>query len=548
MSVATAIIKIDGVDLDSTYTLTQVDIIWEINRIPFAQLTLVDGDPTLQAFRLSDSGTFNPGAEVEIIFRYEGMPETETSVFKGIIVKHCIEADQRGTFLILDLKDSAVKMTSQRKKNIFNDLSDAEVIQQLIEDNGLEVKETVDTPVQHAELIQYWSTDWDFLLTRADVNGLLILVEQGQVSMADPTALVSGAAQHSFEYGVDSIYSLKFEANAEGQYETVTATAWNIQDQSQSEPEEAEDFSQNLGDLEPSALAQAAGTGTFELNSSLPLPPEELQAWANSKLRKSRMAMIKGRITVPGKPDIKPLEILELAGTSDRFNGTAIITGIRHRFTANGWLTDIQFGHSSKWFTSKSDIIVKPASGLLPAVQGMQIGKVAAFEEDPEGELRIKVQIPALGGEALPVWARLLSAEAGNERGYFFLPEEGDEVVLGFLNDDPRHPVILGGLYSSVNVPPIATDEITADNFIKGIYTKTGMSISFDDENQGISILTSDSQSIALNESESLLEIKDVNGNLIQMNESAITIQSAGDLNIEASGKVVIKGSEVDVQ
>ena len=108
--------------------------------------------------------------------------------------------------------------------------------------------------------------------------------------------------------------------------------------------------------------------------------------------------------------------------------------------------------------------------------------------------------------------------------------------------------MILGSAYSSTIAPPGSGDNITEDNFIKGIYTKTGMKVEFDDENLAILVQTSDEQLISLNENESTVEIKDINGNVITMDDSGMTINCSGDLTIEASGKVVIKGSEVDVQ
>lgn len=91
----------------------------------------------------------------------------------------------------------------------------------------------------------------------------------------------------------------------------------------------------------------------------------------------------------------------------------------------------------------------KSASGLLPAVKGLQIGVVVQLEQYPNGDDRVRVRMPLVDNEDNGVWARVATLDAGENRGSFFRPEMGDEVVLGFLNDDPRDPVILGMLNSS---------------------------------------------------------------------------------------------------
>ena len=76
-------------------------------------------------------------------------------------------------------------------------------------------------------------------------------------------------------------------------------------------------------------------------------------------------------------------------------------------------------------------------------------------EGDPDGEDRIQVRLPLVDPAADGIWARWVSPDAGNQRGIYWRPEIGDELLVGFLNDDPRDPVVLGMLHSSVNPSPI---------------------------------------------------------------------------------------------
>jgi uncharacterized protein involved in type VI secretion and phage assembly len=142
-----------------------------------------------------------------------------------------------------------------------------------------------------------------------------------------------------------------------------------------------------------------------------------------------------------------------------------------------------------------------------------------------------------------------VTPDAGAGRGFFFRPEPGDEVVVGFFNDDPRQAVILGALYGSKNAPPADLSPLTSENKHKAIVTKKGTTIGFvDDSKSSVFIRTPDSNTIVLDDDEKAIRISDQHGNTITMNGDGIAIKSAGSLTIEASGKVEIKGQKVDVK
>ena len=86
------------------------------------------------------------------------------------------------------------------------------------------------------------------------------------------------------------------------------------------------------------------------------------------------------------------------------------------------------------------------ASGLLPPIAGLQTGIVKQVAKDPGGQFRVALELPLLQMPGQLVWARLASFYASNKIGEVFYPEVGDEVVAGFMNQDPRYPVILGSL------------------------------------------------------------------------------------------------------
>lgn len=546
MSVVTATILSEGKPMEPTYELLSLDIHKEVNRIPAAQLVLLDGDAAQQRFALSDSTFFEPGKQVEIKLRYEG--KADTTAFTGVIVSQGVESGPQGSLLTVELKDTAVKLTFTRRSQVYRNQSDSKIISTLLSNSGLKKGKIATTALEHAELVRYDCTDWDFMLTRAESCGLLVCVEGGEISL-QPIAL-QGAAKHKFEYGSSELFNFHMEADASDQFAAVQSIAWDIKNQRLTRQIKGKEVTLGQGNLNASKIAKAVGGNTQQLTTSAALAPAELQAWADGTLARSRLALLRGRLATPGFANIRLLDVIEVAGVGKRFNGKTLVTGIRHRVDQQGWQTDVQFGLSTERFVERHNPSVAPASGLLPGVHGLQIGVVDQFEEDPTKEWRVKVILPGIDEKEGKLWARLATPEAGKKRGYFFRPEPGDEVVVGFFNADPRQAVILGALYSSQNAPPDAVAKLTKENKDKGIITKNGIAIRFlDDKKAKLFIETPGANKVVLDDDAEQIQISDKHGNQITLSKDGIQIKSAKDLQIEASGNLTLKSSKnVEIQ
>ena len=70
---------------------------------------------------------------------------------------------------------------------------------------------------------------------------------------------------------------------------------------------------------------------------------------------------------------------------------------------------------------------------------GVVIGVVADME-DPLGQGRIKLSFPWMADSQSSAWAPVAAPMAGSERGQWFMPEEGDEVLVAFEQGDFEHP------------------------------------------------------------------------------------------------------------
>lgn len=545
MAAVTPTILSDGQPMDPAYYLISIDILRSCNRIPQAELRVIDGDAAKRELAVSDSGFFDPGAEIEIKVRYEG--EEDSTVFKGLVVRHGFEATGRGSVLVVGVKDAAVKLTGARKSAFFEKMTDDAIVKQMITDAGLTAGDLAATRPEHPGMVQYNCTPWDFILSRADAQGMVVVADDGKISLVKLE--VTGEAKHKIEYGMSEIYDVEVEADAGVQYEGVEAVAWDPREQKRTDASKAASVTLSPGDLDGEKLGGAVGKGTATLCHPVPVTPDELQAWADGTLARSRIALCRGRIAVPGLGDIKPLDVMEVAGLGKHFNGKTLVTGLRHRIDSSGWRTDVQFGLPAEGFSESAGIVDAPAAGLLPGVTGLQIGVVSAFEADPDGELRVKVMLPGIDPEKALVWARLASPDAGKDRGVFFRPEPEDEVVVGFLNNDPRYPIILGSLHGSKNAPAAAMGDPDDRNEKKGIVTRKGTTIGFvDGDKASVFIETASKNKLLLDDDGEKISLEDQHGNSITMDKDGIVLKSAKDFKIDASNSVEIKGSKVDVK
>lgn len=522
----------EGAALDVSMQIISVTITRAINQVPTARLVIADGDMPNREFPISDSPHCKPGAAIEIKAGYDDDGEL---LFSGIVIKHAVQiTGQNDTRLVIECHDKAVKMTVGRKNANFIDQLDSDVIGSLIENAGL-ATDVAATRVRHKELVQYHCSDWDFMLARAQANGLLVIASNGSLSVKAPAT--DAPAVLKVTYGHD-LMEFHAELDARSQYAAVEAVSWDMKTQSAVIVNDARPAQLNKqGNLGSAALAKVIGLASYRLQAGAPSTTEALTEWARAYQLKSGMARISGRMSFQGSAKAVPGCIIEVMGVGNRFNGNVFASGVTHTIGDGDWVTEVQFGLSPQWSTEYADVTASRSAGLLPGVKGLQVGVVLRLDGDPDGEQRIQVEVPVMQAETKGVWARLLQFHGSNGFGAFFLPEVGDEVVLGYFNNDPSHPVILGSLYSSKRVPPFA---LAADNNTKAIVTRCKSKIEFDEEMKTITITTPANNRVVISDNGKSILLHDQSDNKVELNPSGITLDSAKDIKLNAKGGITL--------
>ena len=177
-------ILVNGAEISPAYEVLSLSVTKEINRVPSANLIIRDGAAAERNFEVSNEDTFIPGNKLKIKLGLDG---DNTQVFQGIILRHAVKVRANGnTELRIECQDEAVKMTTGRRNHYYENLTDSELFDELIgRYKGLKSAPAATTPT-YKEIVQHHVTDWDFMLLRAEANGMLVQVEDGTIRIAKP--------------------------------------------------------------------------------------------------------------------------------------------------------------------------------------------------------------------------------------------------------------------------------------------------------------------------------------------------------------------------
>ena len=526
-------ITADGQAIDDTCEVLSVDTWNTVNKVPRARIVLSDGDMPAGTFPVSDAATFLPGTAIELSFGYG---DKVTSTFSGIVIRHSIEiSGDNAARLVVELADSAIKMTVARHTVVSEKVKDSDVMAALISAHGLE-SDVSATTVEHEAIVQFDATDWDTLLTRAEMNGMIVVVDAGKVSVKPPET--SAAAVLRVTYG-ESLMELRAELDAVSQYaaSAVKSVAWDSATQALITSGSASATVTEAGNVTSDTLAKVLDVKSVERVTAGFVQQEDLTAWSSAELLRSKLAKTCGQVSFQGSGLAKPGTMIALAGLGDRFSGNLFISGVHHSVRDGNWVTTVDFGLPAGWHAQQRLTAFAAAAGQLPPIRGLQTGVVKQIHEDPAGAFRIQVTLPLAQGGTNSVWARLACLYASNGVGTAFYPEVGDEVIVSFMNEDPRFPVVLGSVYSAKLAAAYPPDE---RNTTKGLKTRSKMELTFNDEDKIVTIKTPAGHVFVMDDKESSISITDRNQNSMVLGKEGITIDSASKIDIKAKGDISI--------
>lgn len=158
-------------------------------------------------------------------------------------------------------------------------------------------------------------------------------------------------------------------------------------------------------------------------------------------------------------------------------------------------------------------------------IPGIVIAKVTSVS-DKQNQGRVQVQFPWLDDTIQSTWASMVSPFAGADRGCFFMPEVGDEVVVGFQHGAFDHAYVLGAMWNGQAGSP------SPDPRQRMIRSKNGHTIRFIDSTPNAGNMGA-------------LIIEDAHGNRVVMTNGVMRVTGQTTVMIEAD-TIVLTGKPVN--
>lgn len=515
-------IKVNGELMEYPESVFSVAVSHEYNRISTLEIHLTNKMEMLGNVVISETDIFAANSSIEIWIGGRWGEETYCA-FKGTIIK--IGTYENGKKLVVTAKHAAEEMTKNRKLRSFEDKSDTDIIKDICSEYNIEpIIDEVLGEQPNEKITQYNVTDWDFINIRAEAIGLIVFTTPEGISVRKPdfqkeAIAITGKDIVEFEINNDSRYCHK----------NYYVQAWNFTEQeTEGECPESVDSEENMTVLSMSSQEDSHMMETYQSALS----------------QRNDLAYLRGKLTIVGQAPILPNDVLHLEDVWNKFGMNVIVSKVIQAISANGWETNIEFGYDDTAYIDRfDDVVANPSMGTIPCTNGLQIAKVEGIANDPLEQGRIYIRLA--NSLDTKLWARLATLDAGDERGTFFMPEIGDEVVVGFVDDNPGQAVVLGMLHSGKAKTPFEQAE---ENHIKGYVSRGKIIVQFDDEKKSLLIETPGGNKVLISDEDKGISMEDQNGNTLVLNDQGITMESQKKITIKASQDVVIEGSNVNIK
>lgn len=277
-----------------------------------------------------------------------------------------------------------------------------------------------------------------------------------------------------------------------------------------------------------------------------------------AKLVATGLAARTGRMVARGSalftPGLRVGGTLKIEGAGPS-NGTYYVREVTHVLDTNGGRTTFVAGDRDPVLLS--DPWDEPPSISSFRRSGLAVAIVDGIN-DPDGLGRVSVTLPTASTQSKSAWARVLQLGAGEKRGHLFMPDVGDEVLVGFEDDDLARPVVLGGLFGGIAKPHRAAVEKGAV-VAQAIQTKTGHQLEFSEGTEPAKqhILLSaagGTQQLRLGKDTVTLEAADGVPLTIKVGTASIAFDGKGAITVDATTitlkgktKVAIEAGDVEV-
>ncbi|ANQ52266.1 hypothetical protein MY04_4931 [Flammeovirga sp. MY04] len=562
-STRTAIsVEANGKALDiKPYQVKDMNINYSVNDVPYCSLTLINANHDLEFSSIQD---LYPSNEIKIYAENDVVEKV--LLFEGIISKYGTQSKGRNFVTIIEILHPVFRLKRRAVNRLFA-LSLPEVVDKIFSDYELQVENQMDIEEEDSEsrISQYQQNDFDFVVSKLRQAGCLLCYSPESITVKDVLL------ENPPKMKITPINSTRFNVfmDIEDLHDIANINTYNVEDMA-IEQESSESVSFEAGDtsVDAATVSGALDLGATEIISFGQENTAIRKKWLTHKILESKLAKVKGGVTIEGTVDVNPGDFIEIIEAGSILEGEAFVYGVEHFMDQDNWKTTLLLG-LPKMPASTNTTAEDTNFGIMGLQHGIVKKVQNSGDQHATDQYLVQVELPLLmqtdmANDVEPlVWARLASFYAGEAHGTLWLPELEDEVVVGFLGGHPDNPVILGSIFkNSDEHPHIGTESY------KSIVTKSNLELAFDDENELIHMHT-ESTHVILDEANGLLHLKVTDGDSVitecildkdnnininspdgevNINADTINLTASSEINLEGTNGVAIDGKEINLK
>ncbi|MFC9750199.1 VgrG-related protein [Streptomyces niveus] len=401
------------------------------------------------------------GGEARLLARAGG-DSTPKPLLDGVVTALEVELDETGTFTVVRGLDESHRLFRGRRVASYQNMTLADICGQVAQRAGLKPG-TVDIAgpvIEH--IAQPNVTDWEFVRGLAEEAGAQAYVREGQLHItlpAEASSAPDGSARADrnplvLELG-GNLIRCRAGVSAAEQVSEVEVRGWDVQAKEPLVGKAPAGTSSTL-ELGVSAAEVSApfGEARFVVTDAAYGTQAQVDQAAKALAERIAGSFAELEAVIRGNPAVRAGSAVALNAVGAPFEGRYTVTSSRHVFDAvrgyETWIT-VSGQQERSLFGLTGGAPGTGGSGTGGRCAGLVSGTVTDTQ-DPEGSGRVKVRFPWLSDEYASDWARTAQS-GGTGGGEAFIPEVGDEVLVGFEHGHLDRPFVLAGLYNGKDRP-----------------------------------------------------------------------------------------------
>ena len=398
------------------------------------------------------------GSEARLLAR-TGADTAPRPLLEGAVTALEVELDETGTFTVIRGLDESHRLLRGRRVAGYQNMTLSDICGRIAQRAGLKPGnvDVAGPVIEH--IAQPNVTDWEFVRGLAEEAGAQAYVRDGRLHITRPVE-ASGAPDSSARADRDplvlelgtNLLRCRAGVSAAEQVSEVEVRGWDI---GAKEPLVGRAPAGKSATLELGVTAAEVtapfGDARYVVTDAAYGTQAQVDQAAKALAERIAGSFAELEAVIRGNPEVTAGSAIALNAVGAPFEGRYTVTSSRHVFDAvrgyETWITvSGQQERSLFGLTGASG-----ASGGGPRWAGLVSGTVTDTQ-DPEGSGRVKVRFPWLSDEYASDWARTAQS-GGTGGGEAFIPEVGDEVLVGFEQGHLDRPYVLAGLYNGKDRP-----------------------------------------------------------------------------------------------